>query len=72
MNGDSGGFDWGAAVMVGNDIAQQWYSLITQKPLPTRQEGVAVDLPGLHGTAGTTTLIVVGAVIVAVVLLLKK
>jgi hypothetical protein len=72
MNGDQGGFDWGAAIMVGNDIAQQWYSLVTQKPLPERQEGIAVDLPGIKGTAGTSTLVLVGLIVVAAVFLLKK
>lgn len=71
MNGD-GGFDWGSAIMVGNEIGQQWYALVTGKTLPT-QEGATIGPGGVRVTAGTnTTIIVVAALALAAVLLWKK
>jgi len=68
---DDGGFDWGSTIMVGNEIAQQWYSLITQKPLPTRSEGISLSGPGVSVTAGRNTLFIVGAIVVAAILLMR-
>lgn len=69
MDQDSG-FDWGSAIMVGNEIAQQWYSLVTQKPLP-QQEGVVLGPTGGRVTVGTNTIILVALVAVAAVLIYK-
>jgi hypothetical protein len=71
MNPDQG-FDWSSAIVLANDFGQQWYSLITQKPIPT-QEGVSVTPGGLRVTAGTnTTIILVAVLAVAAIVLLKK
>jgi len=69
---NEGGTDWGQIVMVGNEIGQQWYALITGKTLPT-QEGVSVGPSGARIVAGTnTTIVIVAVVLVAGLLLWKK
>jgi hypothetical protein len=69
---DNGGgdMDWGSLIMLGNDLAMQWYSVTHQNaPIPQPQL-----IPGTNLPTRTVdhTLLLLGVVAVAAVLLLRK
>lgn len=72
MNGDSGGFDWGTAIMVGENMAERWYSLITGKQAPPQQPGAVIDTPLGRGAIDRNTIVIVAVAVVAAVVLLKR
>jgi len=66
--------DLGQLILMSNDMALQWYSALTDKPAPAPQQ---VALPG-GGVVPTSlvaqqgTLIIVGALVVAAIVLTRR
>lgn len=61
-------------VVVSNEAAMQWYSLVTQKAAPAQPDVLTTPLPGggmLSIGTQTGTLVLVGVVILVVFMLLK-
>jgi hypothetical protein len=62
--------DWTSVALLGNDILMQWYAATHDKPItplvPTQ------PYPTSSQIANTTTLLIIGAVIVAVVVFSNK
>lgn len=65
------GMDWGSLVLLGNDIAMQWYAMTHDTVIPPPQVIPGTRIPTQVYTQ-TTTLIVVGLVAVAAIVLLRK
>lgn len=63
------------AIFAANDIALQWYAVTHQQAVPGTPGSIVVSRPpdgGFSASFGSGTLLLVGAVILAVVLLAKK
>lgn len=65
------GTDWGQLVLLGNDVAMQWYSMTQDKPIPTPQIIPGTGIPTATYQQ-TTQLLIVGLVVVAAVMLLGR
>ena len=66
--------DWTGLIIASNEAAMQWYSLVTQKPLPYSPDVFTTPLPGGGGIrVGTQTgsLILIGALIIVAFFVLK-
>lgn len=64
--------DWQQLIVASNEAAMQWYSLVTQNPLPTQ---ITQPLPG-GGTArigapSMNSVLLIGVLVVAAIVLLK-
>lgn len=60
--------DWAQLILLGNDIALQWYSATQDKPIPEPQYIPGTPIP--TGVArDMNTMIILGLVVVAVVVL---
>ena len=64
--------DWNNLIVASNEAVMQWYSLVTQKPLPTQ---VNTTLPGggtvRIGAPSTSSLLVIGLIALVAIMLLK-
>lgn len=61
-------------VVVSNEAAMQWYSLITQKAQPSQPDVLVTPLPGggmLSVGPQTGTLIVIGLVVLVAIVMLS-
>ena len=64
--------DWAGLIIATNEAAMQWYSMVSQKPLPATSDAVVTPLPGGgHLQVGTNTILILGAIVVAVLVFRK-
>jgi len=66
--------DWTGLIIASNEAAMQWYSMVTQKPLPSQPDVFSTPLPGGGGIrVGTQTgsLILIGVIVLVVFMVLK-
>jgi hypothetical protein len=66
---NDGGFDLGSLVLLGNDIAMQWYAMAHDRDVPDPQLIPGTTIPT---RTYNNTLLLIGVVVIAGVLLLKK
>lgn len=64
--------DWAGIIMASNEAAMQWYSLVTQKPLPTSGNVITVGPGGVAVGSNANWLIIGGLVLVAAFFVFKK
>jgi hypothetical protein len=64
--------DWAAIGVATNESVMQWYSMITQKPLPEQPSIVSTPLPG-GGTfsLNNQTILLLGALALLAFVILK-
>ena len=62
------------AIMLGNNVALQWYSAIANKPMPGDAGGISVITPGgaTSASIGPGALLLILGALVAAVLIFKK
>jgi len=71
MNSAQSSTDWIGLIMASNEAAMQWYSLATQKPLPTQGNVLTVGPTGVSVGANANWLIIGGLLLVAFVVFRK-
>lgn len=67
--------DWSHLIVASNDAAMQWYSLVTQKAMPSQPDLISSPLPfggGVRLGTQTGTLVLIGAALLVVFLIFKK
>jgi hypothetical protein len=67
------GADWAAISMATNESVMQWYSMVTQKPLPERPSQIYTPLPGGGSIAvGGNSILMLGALLLVAYVVLRK
>ena len=69
------GSDWSGLIMASNEAVMQWYSMVTQKPLPSQPTSIYTPLPGggevRFGAPTNSSLLLIGVLIVVAFMVLK-
>jgi hypothetical protein len=63
--------DWIGLIMASNEAAMQWYSLATQKPLPTSGNVITLGPGGMSVGSNANWLVLGGLIIVAFIVFRK-
>lgn len=67
------GSDWAAIGVATNESVMQWYSMVTQKPLPERPSQIYTPLPGGGSIAvGGNSILMLGALVLLAFIVLKE
>lgn len=65
--------DWAAIGVATNESIMQWYSMITQKPLPQQPSVIQTPLPGGGSFAlNNQTILMLGAIVLIGFLIFRK
>lgn len=72
MNEATSSRDWVGLIMASNEAAMQWYSLVTQKPLPTSDNVMTVGPGGVSVGSNANYLILGGLLLVAAFFVFRK
>jgi hypothetical protein len=71
MNTAQTSTDWAGLIMASNEAAMQWYSLVSQKPLPTSGNVFTVG-PGGMSVGTNANWLVLGALAFVAFLVFRK
>lgn len=67
------GADWAAIGVATNESVMQWYSMVTQKPLPERPSQVYTPLPGGGSiSVGGNSILMLGALVLVAVIVFRN
>jgi len=71
MNTAQSSTDWAGLIMASNEAAMQWYSLVSQKPLPTSGNVFTVS-PGGISVGTNANWLILGSLVIVAYLVFRK